>query len=273
MRTNARVMRGDAKTMLKTIPSQSIQCIVTSPPYFWLRDYGCEGQIGREPSVGAYLGRLADTFDEAKRTLKKDGTCFIVIGDTYYSAKGKKHSEDPKNSRRNIGLRAVDESGGLGLGLPRKSAIGIPWRLAIELNARGWVWRSTIMWRRIDAIPETAPDRPTRQLEPILMLAKEPIYLYDNEAEGARDDLWSLRTARRGRTGTPAAPFPAALANRCITIASREGDTVLDPFAGEGTTLRAAIECGRNAIGIDINALCCAYAEQQIRRATAQAER
>ena len=266
-------MRGDALTMLRTIPAQSIQCIVTSPPYFWLRDYGCKEQIGHEPSVGEYIARLADTFDEAKRTLRKNGTCFIVIGDTYYSGKGKKHSKDPKNSRRNMGLRAVDQSGGLGLGLARKNAIGIPWRLAIELSARGWVWRSTIMWDRTDAVPETAIDRPTRRLEPILMLAKEPIYLYDNEAEGARDDLWSLPTARRGGARTPAAPFSSAVASRCTTIGSREGDTVLDPFAGEGTTLRAAIECGRNAIGIDIDALCCAYAERQIRRATAQAER
>ena len=118
---------------------------MTSPPYFWQRDYEVDGQIGKEKTVLEYAGAIADTMDAARRVLRDDGVVFLNLGDTYYSAKGQPKGRDPKTRARCFGLRAVDASG---MGMPRKTAIGIPWRVALEMISRKWVLRAPIVWRR-----------------------------------------------------------------------------------------------------------------------------
>jgi DNA modification methylase len=114
------IHNGDAFKVLSSLPNESVNCVVTSPPYYWLRDYGVSGQIGLEETVEDYVTQISNVMDEVKRVLRKDGLLFLNIGDTYYSGKGKSHGTDKKSSKRRFGLRAVDKSGGLGIGLQRK---------------------------------------------------------------------------------------------------------------------------------------------------------
>ena len=124
---------GQAKEALKLTDDESVDCVVTSPPYFWLRDYQVDGQVGMEESVDEYVDAISDVMSEIFRVLKPQGTVFLNLGDTYYSGKGESQGVDRKNSKRRFGLRAVDKSRGLGIDLKRKSTIGIPWRVAIKM--------------------------------------------------------------------------------------------------------------------------------------------
>ena len=139
---------GDSFDVLTQIQSESVDCVITSPPYYSLRDYKAEGQIGLEETVAEYINALCKVFNEVYRILKIDGLFFLNIGDTYYSGKGKSHGVDPKSHKRRFGLRPVDKSGGLGLKLQRKSIIGIPWRVAIEMMSSKWILRTPIIWHR-----------------------------------------------------------------------------------------------------------------------------
>lgn len=176
------VHMGDALAVLKTLPAQSFDCVVTSPPYYWLRDYGVEGQIGHEETVIEYVKALVDVMDEVRRVLKDRGLVFLNIGDTYYSGKGKSHGIDPKSTKRRFGLRAVDKSGGVGIGIRPKSMIGIPWRVAMEMAKCNWVLRSAIIWHRKHALTEAVKDRPRRSYENIFMFAKDRRYYFNREA-------------------------------------------------------------------------------------------
>ena len=139
------IHRGDVRKVLATLSDNSFDCVVTSPPYYWQRDYDVNGQIGKEPTIEGYVNVIADVMDSVRRVLSNDGLLFLNLGDTYYSAKGQPKGVDRKNGARRFGLRAVDASG---LGVARKTAIGIPWRVAIEMITRGWTLRSPIVWRR-----------------------------------------------------------------------------------------------------------------------------
>ena len=136
---------GDAIAALRDVADESVNCIVTSPPYYSLRDYGVDGQIGLENTVDEYVNSLCNVMDELYRVLRKDGVLFLNLGDTYYSGKGASHGKDLKSHKRRFGLRPVDKSGGLGANIERKSIIGIPWRVAIEMTTRRWVLRSPII--------------------------------------------------------------------------------------------------------------------------------
>ena len=136
---------GDACKVLPILEDESFNCVVTSPPYYNLRDYSVEGQIGLEETVQEYVGAIVRVMDEVSRVLKRDGVLFLNIGDTYYSGKGKSHGKDRKSKKRRFGLRPVDKSGGVGVGMRPKSIIGIPWRVAIEMCSRGWILRSPII--------------------------------------------------------------------------------------------------------------------------------
>lgn len=142
-----KVYCGDAQETLEGLETESFDCVVTSPPYFWLRDYRVEGQIGQEETVTAYVDAVCAVMNQVYRVLKKGGVLFLNIGDTYYSGKGESQGIDPKSTKRRFGLRAVDMSGGVGAGLRPKTAIGIPWRVAIEMMQRKWVLRSPIAFR------------------------------------------------------------------------------------------------------------------------------
>ena len=252
---------GDAVDSLRNIPDESVHCIVTSPPYYSLRDYGVDGQIGLEETVNEYVQSLCRVMDQLYRVLRKDGVLFLNLGDTYYSGKGASHGKDSKSNKRRFGLRPVDKSGGLGENLERKSIIGIPWRVAIEMTSRRWVLRSPIIWHREKALPEAVRDRPRRSYEYIFMFAKDRKYYFNRQPlidKQIDEDVWTI-TPRPSGTELQTAPYPDELVSRCLDIGCPENGVVLDPFSGSGTTMQVALKTGRSAIGIDISETFCRY--------------
>ncbi|KQX68470.1 DNA-methyltransferase [Paenibacillus sp. Root444D2] len=248
------ILTGDALEQLKLLPSNIFNVAITSPPYYWARDYDVEGQIGHEDTVEDFVNKLADVFDEVKRVLHPEGVFYLNIGDTYYSGNGQPKGSDPRSGSRNFmrkKLRAVDKSG---WDIPKKSLIGVPWKVAFELQNRGWTLRSNIIWNRGNSFVEpSALDRPYRQYEHVFLFSKSRFYSYNRQAlpEG-EEDVWNIPIERVKRLDHNA-PFPSELARRCILTGSPEGGHVLDPFLGSGTTLDTARELGRNAVGIDLN--------------------
>ena len=255
------VLHGDSKEVLLGLESNIFDCVVTSPPYFWLRDYGVDNQIGLEETVKEYVESISSVMDEVFRVLKPEGLLFLNLGDTYYSGKGKPKYPDPKSKKRRFGLRAVDKSGGLDIGIQRKSMIGIPWRVAIEMTQRKWVLRSNIIWHRKDPLREKVKDRPKRSYENVFMFSKDRYYYFNQEPlqKGKYDeDVWTI-AARPKVNKLNTAPYPDQLVKRCLEIGCIEGGIVLDPFAGGGTTLRVSAKSGRSAVGIDLNKEFCEY--------------
>ena len=257
---------GDAHRVLRTLPDNHFSCVVTSPPYFWQRDYGVAGQIGLEPSIDGYVQSVCDTMNEVKRVLRPRGVLFLNLGDTYYSAKGKPHGHDPKhNGRRLKLLRAVDTSG---LGVPQKTLIGIPWRVALELVSRDWILRSPIIWRRKNAIPEpNAVDRPWRTYEFMFMFTKARKYNFTrNPLKSCHaEDIWTIESRPMAGRAHPAV-FPSELVSRCLKIGNPRSGRVLDPFAGSGTVLRAALELGMNAVAVDLNPRYCKALVRELKK-------
>ncbi len=252
---------GNAADALSGLEDESVNCIITSPPYYSLRDYGVDGQIGLEDTVSAYVASLCEVMDQLYRVLKKDGLLFLNMGDTYYSGKGASHGTDSKSRKRRFGLRPVDKSGGLGENIERKSIIGIPWRVAIEMTSRRWVLRSPIIWRRDKTLPEAVQDRPHRSYEYIFMFAKNRKYYFNRAPlleQQMDEDVWTI-TVRPSGTEIETAPYPDELVSRCLDIGCPEGGVVLDPFVGSGTTMNVALQSGRSAIGIDISPSFCHY--------------
>jgi DNA modification methylase len=258
------VKRGDAAQVLRTLEANSFDCVVTSPPYYWQRDYEVSGQIGQEATIDAFVSSIASVMDEVKRVLARDGVLFLNLGDTYYSAKGEPKGSDRKNKARRMGLRAVDASG---LGVPRKTTIGIPWRVALEMISRGWVLRSPIIWQRKATIPEpSAKDRPWRTYEMLFMFSKSPRYFFDRTGlvDAREEDIWQISDRPKGSKGLHSAAFPEQLVDRCLRVGCVPGGRVLDPFAGTGTVLRAALATGRSAVGIDLSPKFCEYMAQSL---------
>ena len=259
------IFEGDALETLRHLPNGSVNCVVTSPPYFWLRDYGVDGQIGLEDTVQDYVKNVSDVFQEIYRVLMRDGLAFLNLGDTYYSGKGEPKGPDKKSSKRRFGLRAVDRSGGLGIGLQRKSLIGIPWRVGLNLMDSGWVLRSTIIWHRDNRLREYVRDRPSRSYEYIFMLARDRRYHFDSLPlidMNVEQDVWTISARTKGSIDT--APFPDELVKRCLQIGCKDKGVVLDPFMGSGTTVEAAIEEGHFGVGIDLNAEFCKHVAEQV---------
>lgn len=263
-----KVYLGDALSTLKKLPAEEFDCAITSPPYYWLRDYNVEGQIGHEETVTEYVKIMADVMDEVRRVLKDQGLLFLNIGDTYYSGKGKSHGVDPKSTKRRFGLRAVDKSGGVGIGIRPKSVIGIPWRVAMEMSKRTWVLRSAIIWHRKHALIEAVLDRPRRSYENIFMFAKDRRYFFNRAALKdivVEEDVWTIAARPKSTNGIDTAPFPDELVERCLEMGCPAGGKVLDCFAGSGTTVRVALASGRSATGVDLNPAFCQYMVEHLR--------
>ena len=224
------------------------------------------GQIGHESTIGGYVAALVGAFGELRRTLKPAGTFFLNLGDTYYSAKGRPHGRDEKHNGRQMmrrHLRAVD---GPGLGLPRKSLIGIPWRVALALQDDGWTLRSSIIWQRPASLPEpTAHDRPWRTFEHVFLFSKSPRYWFHRAGLVGEEDVWKI-VARPDNPGAHFAPYPIELVQRCLDCGCPNGGVVLDPFVGSGTTMIAALARGSSAIGVDLKPEYSGYTMERIHR-------
>ncbi|RVI07875.1 site-specific DNA-methyltransferase [Sinorhizobium meliloti] len=259
-----RIVTADVLAGLQSLPRKSASAFITSPPYYWQRDYEVDGQIGHEASIQGYVDSLATAFDEAKLVLKDDGLLFLNLGDAYYNAKGKPHGRDKKHAARQLArqrLRAVD---GPGLGLPRKSLIGLPWRVALEMQSRGWTLRSSVIWHRPNSLGEaTSHDRPWRTTENVFIFSKGPRYFFNRAGLGGEEDVWTI-SARPRNPYAHCAPFPVELVDRCLACGCREGELVVDPFMGSGTTGVAALRSGRPFIGIELNDEYAGLAERRI---------
>lgn len=287
------ILLGDSLVILKTIPSESVHCCVTSPPYYALRDYGTEGQIGRETTPEEYIERLVVVFSEVRRVLRPDGTLWLNIADTY--------CKRPQQ------------------GAKQKDMLGIPWRLALALRNDGWYLRSNIIWEKGNAMPESVTDRCSRSYEHVFQLSKSKRYYFDRAAiaepvapstlvrmrngrggsnkyaqsapgqtvQGIclprkagsipeeqlpthrnKRDVWHINTG--SYSGAHFAVFPVKLAETCILAGCPEGGVVLDPFFGSGTTGLAAKRHGRHYIGVEINPDFCRLAEERIAAGTRQ---
>ena len=205
------IFEGDAHVVLARLPDQCAQSVVTSPPYWGLRDYDLPGQIGLEETLPQYLNRLVAVFAEIRRVLKDDGTLWLNIGDGYTSGNRGWRAPDKKNAARAMEVRPDTPEG-----LKPKDLLGIPWRLALRLQEDGWYLRSDIIWHKPNAMPESVKDRPTRAHEYIFLLSKREQYYYDRaavlEANGRnRRSVWSVNTlpavpAARGHVPAGAGP-------------------------------------------------------------------
>lgn len=356
-----RIIVADVMDGLASLPKESVRCVVTSPPYWALRDYGIPQQIGLEATPDEYLDRLVAVFAAVRRVLRRDGTLWLNMGDSYASSggagwQGKNGQRSDRRftpTRENVPRRGARTAVG---GLRPKDLVGMPWRLAFALQADGWRLRSDIVWSKPNPMPESVVDRPTRAHEYLFLLARRSRYFYNADAirepfgtnthdRGGRDQPagWEHagfengvaargeRTARNnpevsgwakgpgshsaiehqrpggarsktaetphagGRRQAPEpgepgafhplgrnkrsvwtistepfsdahfATFPTALVEPCILAGSERGDTVLDPFAGAGTTLLVADRLGREGVGIELNPDYAALATERIR--------
>ena len=245
------ILEGDALTVLTRLPDKSVQCIVTSPPYWGLRDYNIAEQIGLEPTLPMFVNRLVGVFAEAKRVLSDDGVFWFNIGDGYTSGNRGWRAPDKKNRARAMSIRPDTPAG-----LKPKDLQGIPWRMAFALQDDGWYLRADIVWSKPNAMPESVKDRPTRSHEYLFMFTKSERYYYDRlsilESNGRnRRSVWNINT--QGFPGAHFATFPVKLIEPCVASSTRPGDFVLDPFFGSGTVGVACQSQNRKYIGIELN--------------------
>lgn len=298
-----KILQGEALAVLKTLKDQSVHCIVTSPPYFGLRDYGSDGQVGLEKTPELFVQRLVEIFREARRVLRDDGTLWLNLGDSY--AANRKGGSQGKNGQRANRRFTASVIPKMGDGLKNKDLIGIPWRVAFALQADGWYLRSDIIWSKPNPMPESVIDRPTKSHEYIFLISKSPTYYYDAEAikepsiwygKDKRSDKGNFRyegkrtidtsgkngqqgfaviTEKRNRRsvwtittkpykGAHFATFPPDLVEPCILAGSPKGGVVMDPFFGSGTTGAVANKHSREYLGIEINPAYIALAEERI---------
>jgi DNA modification methylase len=290
------LLNGDCREVLKSLPDESVNCCVCSPPYFGLRDYGVNGQIGLEPTPATYVANLVVLFREVRRVLRADGTLWMNLGDSYANDgkwggyTGGKHCKALHCSPIGRNKRYT--------GLKPKDLIGIPWMVAFALRDDGWYLRSDIIWAKPNPMPESVTDRPTKMHEYLFLMAKSERYFYDGDAvrepyneaslsrytyqfqgstspgrhqPGNTDErykehrdgdpnpagrnkrsVWTITTAPYKEAHF--ATYPPDLIKPCILAGCPVGGVVLDPFAGSGTTGMVALELGRRAVLIELNA-------------------
>jgi site-specific DNA-methyltransferase (cytosine-N4-specific) len=258
------VLIGDALTVLKTLPNESVQCCVTSPPYWGLRDYGVAGQLGREKTPAEYVANLVTIFREVRRVMDATGTLWINLGDSYSNIGKWGGRTSGKHAKHLHGGHQTSSGahGGKIPGLKPKDLIGIPWMVAFALRADGWYLRSDIIWHKPNVMPESVQDRPTKAHEYVFLLSKSEDYFYDAaaisepRADGAgkrnKRTVWAINT--KAFKGAHFATFPTELPQVCIAAGSAARDLILDPFAGSGATCAVAKAMGRRFLGIELNA-------------------
>ena len=264
------IYEGDANAVLQRLPPSSVQCIVTSPPYWGLRDYGIDAQIGLEETLPQFINRLVAVFSQAKRVLKEDGVLWLNIGDGYTSGNRGWRAPDKKNRARAMTVRPDTPDG-----LKPKDLQGIPWRLAFALQEDGWYLRADIIWHKPNAMPESVKDRPTRAHEYLFMFSRSAHYYYNREAvleetNGRKRNcrsVWNINT--QGFPDAHFATFPPKLIEPCILSSSQPGDYVLDPFFGSGTAGLVAHQTQRRYVGVELHP---EYVKLAVRRLNASNE-
>ena len=300
------ILHGDVIEKLKELETGTVQCVVTSPPYWGLRNYQVEKQLGLEKTPEEYVEKMVEVFRQIKRVLKHDGTVWLNLGDSYNGRSTNRSGQHGYNDGRSNRSNRFSV-GGIN-GLKPKDIVGIPWRVAFALQADGWYLRQDIVWHKPNPMPESVQDRCTKSHEFIFLLTKSARYYYDNDAiaeratcgesrpDGiARDRMldydskekklrpskkrgefggkWkdmkgqeAFRAVRETRNRRSVwtintqpykeahfATFPKKLPELCIKAGSKEGDIILDPFFGSGTTGWVAQRLGRQWIGIELN--------------------
>lgn len=260
-----KVVVGDCLKSIAGMASESVNLCVTSPPYFGLRDYGVEGQIGLEDRAPSYVKGLVDVFSEVKRVLRGDGVLFVNIGDTYA---GYKDGKFPAQSMANGNRRGLPVSGAphrskklLQIdGFKDKELMGVPWRFAFAMQDAGWYLRQEIIWAKPNYTPEKVRDRFVKSHEHIFLFSKKPSYWFDGDAvripseSGStklRNDVWTVPVSKF--KGAHFATFPPELIEPCVLSGCPIGGMVLDPFGGSGTTAAVAVKNGRNATICELN--------------------
>ncbi|MDD1981153.1 DNA-methyltransferase [Pseudomonas asiatica] len=298
-----RILVGDCIEMMRTLPDQSVHTCITSPPYFGLRDYGVDGQIGLEDSPREFIDSLVAVFREVRRVLREDGTIWVNMGDSYSNGGRTWRAPDKKSEGRAMETRPDD-------GLKPKDLLGMPWRLAFALQDDGWYLRQDIVWAKPNPMPESVRDRCTKAHEYLFLLSKSPRYYFDQDAirEPARAQAAPESVSRRnsfaretkytdgehGQTaqhrtgrndvdydetrnkrsvwtvatasfkGAHFATFPPDLIRPCVLAGSPRGGMVLDPFGGAGTTALVAMQEGRQSVICELNPEYASLARQRL---------
>ncbi|HLK57253.1 MAG TPA: site-specific DNA-methyltransferase [Chthonomonadaceae bacterium] len=256
------IVVGDSRKVLAQMPSGSFQTCITSPPYWSLRDYSIDGQIGLELSFPDYIRSLVEVFEEVRRVLRDDGTFWLNIGDSYTSGGRTWRAPDKKNAGRAMDIRPPTPEG-----LKPKDLIGVPWKLAFALQEAGWFLRADCIWNKPNCQPESVKDRPTRCHEYVFLFTKSERYLYDNRAMRGPNHrnlrtVWDINTQPYNEAHF--ATYPPALIEPCIALGSQPGDLILDPFIGSGTTGLVALQMNRRFVGIELNPSYVAVAERRL---------
>ena len=245
---------GDCREVLKTLPSISVDCCVTSPPYFGLRDYGEDNQIGLENTPDKYANTLVAVFKEVKRVLKDNGTLWLNLGDSYSG----NNSRASNNGRAGYGKKREGVFNKT-KNIPPKNLIGIPWRVAFALQNDGWILRQDIIWHKPNPLPESVKDRCTKAHEYIFLLSKSEKYYYNSHAikEQSVDCLSNKRSVWtvpvKAFNQAHFATYPPDLIEPCILAGCPNSGVVLDPFGGAGTTGLVSDRLGRDAVLIELN--------------------
>jgi DNA modification methylase len=303
------LFNGDCLRVLKEMSDGSIQCVVTSPPYFGLRDYGVAGQTGLGETISEYVDKMVVVFREVRRVLKDDGVLWLTLGDSYSNddkwggASGGKHAR----GLHGTGLTRRKKETGLAF----KNLIGIPWRVALALQADGWILRQDIIWSKLNAMPESVADRCTRAHENIFMFSKVKRYFYNNDAikepciyneikhkhssrrrgyfrqhaglntrwvltdkaehcSGMRNKRSVWHIATQPFRGAHFAVFPEAIPLLCISAGNKKDGVVLDPFMGAGTVALVAEKKNMSWMGIELNKEYCGIVENRIKQESKQ---
>jgi DNA modification methylase len=281
-----KVLQGDCREVLKTLPDKTFNTCVTSPPYWGLRDYGEDNQLGLEETPQEYVANLVEVFREVRRVLRDDGTVWLNLGDSYSSGGRKTTTNQTVRGDTDYGVTRPP----VYKGIKPKDLVGIPWRVAFALQEDGWYLRQDIIWNKPNPMPESVKDRCTKSHEYIFLLSKKDKYYFDNESikeeainkdnlsdsfvgkqgtanyhvvsggVGSDKKIYDVKNKRSVWTVTTKpykeahfATYPPDLIEPCILAGCPEEGHVLDPFGGAGTTGLVADRLGRNATLIELN--------------------
>lgn len=294
-----KLFNADALEALKQLPDKSVNCGITSPPYWGLRDYGEDSQLGLEETPEEYIKKLVAIFKEFKRVLRDDGTLWLNLGDSYNTTSGFSRAS-PDFYRKGREGGSADKKAIKHDILKKKDLVGIPWRVAFALQTDGWYLRQDIIWHKPNPMPESVTDRCTKAHEYIFLLSKSPKYYFDNEMikeptntrdKNIRDRETTKLNNTPGRkrmnglvnnnyqtrnkrsvwrvTTKPFkdahfATFPPDLILPCVLAGCPEGGVILDMFFGAGTTGLVALENKRKFIGIELSQKYCDIAANRL---------